>query len=170
MSSWLKNTGREHHQYKLKSERLCESVEAATRKLAIEKTNIDQYKNKLKRRPLPKKCMGVFCDTAFYANFIKSSLQILEIEIKHFAPPATFTSTEYSSYDEISAWIVFVSDGGDFHFIDRFVDRYVDKPTLFICPQTSIVKTSEKINQFVAETKLFNLNTERAFSNKIELT
>jgi len=121
---------------------------------------------KLKRRsnqrqPPTEKGIGIFSDTLLYSDFIRSSLQILEIDIKHFGHPNTFQSSAYSRFDDISAWIIFLSDNSDYHsldhFLDRFLDRYVDKPTLFLCAQSNRVKTSEKINKFVAETRLFNL-------------
>ena len=105
--------------------------------------------------------IGIFSDTPIYSEFIRLSLQILEIDIKHYGHPSTFTPSAYAHYDDISAWIIFLSDGNDQHSIDRFLeqflDRYVHKPTLFLCAETNIVKTSEKINQFVAETGLFKL-------------
>jgi len=126
-------------------------------------------KPQLKRRSIQHQSpsvhgIGIFSDTLLYSDFIRSSLQILEIDIKHFGHPNTFQPKAYPLYDSISAWIIFLSDGSDFHsqehFLDRFLDRYVDKPTLFLCAQTNRVKTSEKINQFVAETGLFKLQSE----------
>jgi len=118
-------------------------------------------KLKLKRRSIQRQStsengIGIFSDTLLYSDFIRSSLQILEIDIKHFGHPNTFQPKAYPLYDNISAWIIFLSDGSDYHFLDRFLERYVDKPTLFLCAQTNRVKTSGKINQFVAETGLFS--------------
>jgi len=99
--------------------------------------------------------IGIFSDTKQYSDFIKSSLQVLEINIKHFGHPDTYQANNYAIYDDIQAWIIFLSDGGDYLFLDQFLDRYVEKPTLFLCAQSTRVKTAEKINQFVKETALF---------------
>jgi len=105
--------------------------------------------------PTSKKRIGIFCDSLLYADFIRSSLQVLEIDIQYFGHPNTFQVNKYTLYDNISAWVIFLSDGSDYLFLDNFLDRYVNKPTLFLNAQTNRVKTSEKINQFVTATELF---------------
>lgn len=108
--------------------------------------------------------IGIFSDTLLYSEFITSFLQILEVDIKHFGHPNTFNKNTYSQYDDISAWIIFLSDSNGAHtqdyFLDRFLDRYVEKPSLFLCSETNRVKTSEKINQFVIDTGLFQQSTK----------
>ena len=110
------------------------------------------------RLPTSKKRVGIFCDSLLYADFIRSSLQILEIDIQYFGHPNTFQASNYTLYDDISAWVIFLSDGSDYLFLDNFLDRYVNKPTLFLNAQTNRVKTSEKINQFVIEVGIFKLS------------
>jgi len=117
----------------------------------------------VKPKPLSVACqspsengIGIFSETKLYYDFIRSSLQILEVNIKHFDHPRTFLPINYSFYDDIPAWVIFLSDGSDYQFLDQFLDRYVEKPTLFLSTQISRVKTVDKINQFIAETELFN--------------
>ena len=133
---------------------------------------------KLKRKPIQprspsQKGIGIFSATFLYSDFIRSSLQILEVDIEHFGHPNTLHATAYPIYDDIPAWIIFLSDSSGFHsqdhFLERFLERYVDKPTLFLCAQASRVKTSEKINQFIADTGLFKPSHELKHKNDIAL-
>jgi len=110
--------------------------------------------------------LGIFSDTRMYSALIKSELKKFDLNISHFNHPKTFTQSKYPFFDNVSAWIIFLSDDCDNDFLDHFIDRYVDKPTLFLCPQTSRVKTSQKIKQFVLDSDLENrLPTESTASH-----
>ena len=97
------------------------------------------------------KSLGIFSDTIIYSAMIKSELKQYDVTIKHFNHPNTFTSEKYSTFDDISAWIIFLSDDKTDGFLDKFIDRYVDKPTLFLFAKANRFETAQKINQFVAE-------------------
>jgi hypothetical protein len=107
----------------------------------------------LKNRKLTKS-LGIFSDTKMYSALIRSELQSYQLNVKHFNHPKTFVKRKYPLFDSVSAWIVFLSDDCDSEFLDTFVDRYYEKPTLFLCPKTSRAKTSEKIEAFIADGKL----------------
>mgnify|MGYP000603717440 CR=1 FL=1 len=100
------------------------------------------------------KTLGIFSDTRMYSALIKSELERYSLNIKHFNHPKTFVASKYPYFDGVSAWIVFLSDDCDNEFLDKFIDRYVDKPTLFLCPKTNRLKTSQKIYQFVCKSGL----------------
>jgi len=100
--------------------------------------------------------LGIFSDTRMYSALIKSELNKFDLNISHFNHPKTFTPSNYPFFDSVSAWIIFLSEDCDDHFLDQFIDRYVNKPTLFLCPKTSRIKTSQKMKQFILDSDLEN--------------
>jgi len=98
--------------------------------------------------------LGIFSDTKMYSALIKSELNSYDINIKHFNHPKTFIPCQYPFFDSISAWIIFLSDEADDAFLDNFIDRYIDKPSLFLFAKTNRLKTAQKINDFVKEAGL----------------
>jgi len=102
------------------------------------------------RKPVSSNSLGIFSDTKIYSAFIKYEIDNYELNLKHFNHPRTFQPNNYSLFDSISAWMVFLSDSCDSDFLDAFIERYVDKPTLFLCPKTKRETTTHKINQFVS--------------------
>jgi len=95
------------------------------------------------------KSLGVFSDTKIYSAFIKAELEKHNVDIRYFNHPRTFLPQSYALFDSVSAWIVFLSDDCDGRFLDSFINRYFDKPTLFLCPKTKRSKTTQKINEFI---------------------
>ena len=102
--------------------------------------------------------LGVFSDTKMYSVMIKSELKDYGVDIKHFNHPNTFVPSNYSLFDDISAWIVFVSEEGSDEFMEQFIDRYIDKPTLFLFAKTNRFKTAQKICQFIEGNGLATAN------------
>jgi hypothetical protein len=80
---------------------------------------------------------------------IKQELSSYHLDVRHFNHPNTFEVSRYDFFDRISAWIVFLSDDCDETFIERFLERYSEKPTLFLCPKTSRRTTTERVEAFI---------------------
>lgn len=98
---------------------------------------------------LCKNSLGIFSDSKVYSALIKNELSAYRLDVRHFNHPNTFVESRFDFFDRVSAWIIFLSDDGDEQFIDRFLDRYCDKPTLFLCPKASRTRTAARINQFI---------------------
>ena len=99
---------------------------------------------------LCKNSLGIFCDSKMYSALIKNELLEYRLDVRHFNHPRTFVKSRYAYFDRISAWLLFLSDECDEAFIDSFLDRYSDKPTLFLCPKMSRKGTTERIREFIA--------------------
>lgn len=95
--------------------------------------------------------LGVFSDNKAYSAFVKMELSRLEVDLRHFNHPSSFKSDNYQLLDTIDAWIVFLSDESEDAFLDDFLDRYINKPTLFMVPKTKRKTASARISQFVEE-------------------
>jgi len=113
------------------------------------KKDIRSKKNTRPKKSSNLKGLGIFSDTKIYSAMINSELQGYNLNIKHFNHPRTFKKSKYPLFDSVSAWIVFLSEEGDSEFLDKFLDRYIEKPTLFLFPKTNRLKTAEKIREFV---------------------
>ena len=98
--------------------------------------------------------LGVFSDSRMYSALIRKELQPYQLNIKHFNHPRTFESKKHMLFDQVSAWILFLSDDGDEDFLDRFIERYYEKPTLFLCPKMTRKNTTERIASFISEYEL----------------
>ncbi len=116
-------------------------------------TIINSESKLLVKGGLPKS-LGIFSDVKIHSEMIKSELKQHDISVKYFIHPKTFTADNYSVFDDISAWIIYLSDEVDEVFLDKIIDRYIDKPTLFLCAKTNRIKTTQKINQFVLDNHL----------------
>lgn len=120
----------------------------------VKKGSNDRANNRSHLLEVCKNSLGIFSDSKAYSALIKQELNAYQIAIRHFNHPSTFKENRYEFFDQISAWILFLSDDCDEEFIDRFLDRYSDKPTLFICPKTSRLRTSDRINDFIKACRL----------------
>ena len=95
--------------------------------------------------------LGVFSDNKAYSAFVKTELSKLDVDLRHFNHPNSLKPANYCHLDKIDAWIVFLSDESEELFLDEFLDRYIDKPTLFLVPKTKRKASSMRISQFVDE-------------------
>lgn len=100
------------------------------------------------------KGLGVFSDSKIYSALIHSVLSDYHLNIQHFNHPSTFKPQKFKVFDAISAWIVFLSDESDSDFLDLFLDRYVDKPTLFLFSKLNKDASIKTINQFIQQHRL----------------
>lgn len=98
--------------------------------------------------------LGVFSDSKIYSALIHSVLSDYYLNIQHFNHPSTFKPSNYKLFDSISAWIIFLSDENDCDFLDLFLDRYVDKPTLFLFSKLNKDASIKRINQFIQQHRL----------------
>ena len=101
-----------------------------------------------------KNSLGVFSDSKIYSALIQSVLVNFELNIQHFNHPSTFKPEKYDFFDGVSAWIIFLSDEEDNTFLDSFLDRYVDKPTLFLFSKLNKDAFVKRISQFVQQNDL----------------
>ena len=108
--------------------------------------------------------LGVFSDSKIYSALIHSVLSGYHLNIQHFNHPSTFKPERFELFDTVSAWIVFLSDdsgsdadtgySADSDFLDLFIDRYVDKPTLFLFSKLNKDACIKRINQFIHQHSL----------------
>jgi|TARA_R110002049_G_scaffold99587_5_gene242428 hypothetical protein len=98
--------------------------------------------------------LGVFSDSKIYSALIHSILSKYDLDIQHFNHPSTFKQSNYSCFDSISTWIVFLSDEQDSDFLDHFLDRYVEKPTLFLFSKVNRGACIGSIGQFIKQNNL----------------
>jgi hypothetical protein len=95
--------------------------------------------------------LGVFSDSKIYSAFVKSELDKLSVNVKHFNHPATFSKSFPAEYDAINGWIIFLSCEEESNFLDEFLDRFIEKPALFLVPKLSRKSASRAIEQFIEE-------------------
>lgn len=93
--------------------------------------------------------LGVFSDSKAYSAFVKSELSRLEVDIQHFNHPRTLSKTNNLHLDTIDAWIIFLSEESEDDFLDHFLDRFFEKPTLFLVPKTGRKTSATSIKDFV---------------------
>ena len=98
--------------------------------------------------------LGVFSDTKMYSALISSELKQHNINLKYFHHPQNFVANQYSFFDKISAWIVFLSEDADERFLESFIDRYIDKPCLFLFEKGNRNKTGAKVSRFLEDNGL----------------
>jgi len=98
--------------------------------------------------------LGVFSDTKIYSALILSELRQHNTNLKYFNHPRNFISNQYSFFDNVTAWIVFLSEEADEKFLEIFIDRYIDKPCLFLFPKGNRSKTGQKVSRFLADNDL----------------
>ncbi len=97
------------------------------------------------------KKIGVFSDSKIYSALIQSLLNPHELSIGHFNHPNTFVAEKFTEFDEISAWIIFLSDEDESDFLDQFLNRYENIPTLFLFPKMKRANCQSTINEFIRE-------------------
>lgn len=98
--------------------------------------------------------LGVFSDSKIYSALIHSVLSMFDLDIQHFNHPVTFKQDNYLCFDSVSAWIIFLSEEQDSDFLDLFLDRYVDKPTLFLFSKLNKDACMSRIEQFIEQNNL----------------
>ena len=150
------------------------SEKTALEETALDETNLDEIiELGLPENPQPKKNvygfdfeqvssndlkqlkgLGVFSDSKIYSALIHSVLSDYHLNIQHFNHPNTFKAKNYEYFDSISVWIVFLSDENDCDFLDLFLDRYVDKPTLFLFSKLNKDASIKRIHQFIQQHNL----------------
>lgn len=94
--------------------------------------------------------LGFFSNSGFYSSFIKATLENCNVANRHVNHPDNFQPENYPFFDTISAWLIYLSEDCNTDFLNRFLERYYDKPTLFLCPNTDRNKTKRKIQSFVS--------------------
>ena len=97
------------------------------------------------------KKIGVFSDSKIYSALIHSLLKPYSLNVGHFNHPNTFVNEKFNKFDEISAWIIFLSDEDDSDFLDQFLNRYEDKPALFLVQKMQRSHCHSSIKGFVLE-------------------
>lgn len=102
--------------------------------------------------------LGVFSDTKIYSALISSELRQHNINLKYFNHPKNFISSQYSFFDNITAWIVFLSEDADERFLEVFIDRYIDKPCLFLFAKGNRNKTVQTVSRFLVDNHLVMSN------------
>lgn len=105
--------------------------------------------------------LGVFSDSKIYSVLVHFILSKYELDIKHFNHPATFKKDKYPFFDTINSWIIFISDEQDSDFLDSFLDRYVDKPTLFLFSKVNKAACVSSIEKFIKQNNLEALEGEQ---------
>ena len=100
------------------------------------------------------KSLGIFSDTKMYSALIQSELQPYKLNIQHFNHPNSFTRNRYPLFDSVSAWIIYLSEKGSDEFLERFIERYFEKPTLFLFAKTKRITTSQKLKSFILDNDL----------------
>ena len=87
---------------------------------------------------------------------IQHEINHADITVKHFNHPDTFKAANYRFFDGISAWVIFLSEDHDSDFLDAFLNRYMEKPTLFLFEKSTRKKTAQKIQEFITDNKLLS--------------
>ena len=100
------------------------------------------------------KSLGIFSDSKIYSALIQTVLNNFDVNIKHFNHPSTFRPEKYDFFDDVSSWIIFLSEDEDNQFLDNFLDRYVDKPTLFLFSKLNKDAFVKRISQFIQQNDL----------------
>jgi len=98
--------------------------------------------------------LGIFSDSRIYSAMIRHELKGCGVKLRHFHHPASFQPERFARFDRISAWMIFLSDDHDSDFLDRFLDRYGDRPTLFLFEKSQRRRTSSNIARFLEENNL----------------
>jgi len=102
------------------------------------------------------KSLGFVSDSLTNSKLIVNHVKRTDIQVRHFSHTSVFTSDQYSKLDEISAWIVYTSDHSDGFFLDQFLDRYIDKASLFLFENMESDYANKKISCFLSEHGLMN--------------
>jgi len=102
------------------------------------------------------KSLGFVSDSLTNSKLIVNHVKRTDIQVRHFSHTSVFTSDQYSKLDEISAWIIYTSDHSDGFFLDQFLDRYIDKASLFLFENMESDYANKKISCFLSEHGLMN--------------
>jgi len=102
------------------------------------------------------KKIGIFSDSKIYSALIHSLLDPYSLNVGHFNHPNTFVDEKFNEFDEISAWIIFLSDEDESDFLDRFLNRYEHKPALFLFAKMQRSNCNSRIKEFIIEHGFIN--------------
>jgi hypothetical protein len=108
--------------------------------------------------------LGVFSDTKIYSALISSELKQHNTNLKYFNHPKNFISSQYPFFDNVTAWIVFLSEEADDSFLETFIDRYIDKPCLFLFAKGNRNKTVQKVSRFLVDNHLITNESTTSLS------
>lgn len=150
------------NKYDGREDSLSQSVETETMPLLREAVEVPVVYNVARKpestavsaAPAAEKSLGIFSDSRIYSAMIKHELKRHDVSIKHFHHPASFNAERFGLFDSIDAWMVFLSDDYDGPFLEEFLERYDDKPTLFLFEKSQRWRTARNIDQFLAENEL----------------
>jgi hypothetical protein len=84
--------------------------------------------------------------------------------LKYFNHPKNFISSQYPFFDNVTAWIVFLSEEADDSFLETFIDRYIDKPCLFLFAKGNRNKTVQKVSRFLVDNHLITNESTTSLS------
>jgi|GEM_PF-588555 hypothetical protein len=162
------------NKHDVKDDGLCESVETETMPLVREAAQIptpeagaqEPDTRVASAAPAAGKSLGIFSDSRIYSAMIRHELKCHDVTIKHFHHPASFRPERFDLFDSIDAWMVFLSDDYDGPFLEEFLDRYEDRPTLFLFEKSQRRRTSRNIDQFLAENELTSVKPVERWAAK----
>lgn len=149
---------------------LSESVETESMPLMREAVEVPTLESRVQEpntrigsdAPATEKSLGIFSDSRIYSAMIKHELKRHDVTIKHFHHPASFRPERFDFFDGIDAWMVFLSDDYDGPFLEEFLERYDDKPTLFLFEGSQRWRTSRNIDQFLVENGLTGVAPDKS--------
>ena len=158
------------NKYDGREDSLSQSVETETMPLLREAEEVPTLQARVQEpdtevgsdAPAKEKTLGIFSDSRIYSAMIKHELKRHDVTIKHFHHPASFKPERFGLFDSIDAWMVFLSDDYEGDFLDGFLERYEDKPTLFLVEKSQRRRTSRNIDQFLAENGLTSAGPVKA--------
>jgi hypothetical protein len=120
---------------------------------------VSESNNELKsaidnRTRLVTKTIGIFSDSQAYSDIIKLEVQSHDIEAKQVNEASALSSDLASHLEDVSAWIIHLSDEDNSEFLDDFLDKHFEKSALFLFEATDNKKSLEKVEQFIIENGL----------------
>jgi len=101
--------------------------------------------------------VGIFSDSAAVSELIESEVRNYDIKVEHVSHPSNFTPQHFPDFDKVSVWIICLSEEDDCNFLDQFIERYIDKSSLFLLEDMNRLKTTRKIEQFVVDSGLIRM-------------
>jgi len=93
--------------------------------------------------------IGVLSDSEDSAGSISNQLASAHIAMQYFKFPQAMKSAQSEVFDRIPAWIICLSEDNHDLFLDEFLDRYIDIPTLFIFDNATSYGTQAKLRSFL---------------------
>ena len=93
--------------------------------------------------------IGVLSDSEDSACSVGNQLTAAHISMQYFKFPEAMESAPNEVFDRIPAWIICLSEENHDVFLDEFLDRYIDIPTLFIFDNATSFGTQAKLRSFL---------------------